>query len=139
MKHLLFTILCLISSVDIYAQGPFKGKFVDESHEIFIVINLYDKDVVIPDQEIYGEMDGFVGSRRNTLVWMITDSKIISDKKAEIEIVNDYGSEDADAELIFEDANTLVYNKKHGSNLRFSKNGKWIRMPSKLTFIRADK
>ena len=139
MKHLLFTILCLISTVYIYAQGPFKGKFVDESHEIFIVINLYDKDVIIPDQELYGEMDGFIGSRRNTLVWMITDSKIISDKKAEIEIVNDYGSEDADAELIFEDENTLVYNKKHGSNLRFSKNGKWIRMPSKLTFIRADK
>ena len=136
MKHLLITISFLLYGLSLSAQGPFKGKFVNDEYEIFLVINLYDKDVLIPNQEIYGEMDGFVGSKRNSLVWMITSSKIVSDKQADIELVNDYGSEDADAVLTFTDENTLVFNKKKGSNLRFSKNGKWFRTPSKITFIK---
>ena len=126
----------LFIAISAGAQQPFKGKFENKEHEIFLMINLYDKNISIPGQEIYGEMDGFVGSKRNSLVWMITSSEVISDKKARIEIVNDYGSEDADAELTIIDENTIEYNKKGGSNLRFSKNGKWFRTPSKIIFQR---
>lgn len=134
MKKLLSIFLLLIITVTLSAQTPFKGKFFNDEHEIFLVINLHDKDITVPGQEIYGEMDGYVGSKRTSLVWMITGSEIHSNKKATIEIVNDYGSEDADAELEFIDENTIQYTRKKGSNLRFSKNGKWVRMPSKILF-----
>ncbi len=123
-------------SVVINAQAPFKGTFQNDEHEIFLVINLYDKDVTIWNQEIYGKLDGYIGSKRNSLVWMITGSEILSDKKARIELINDYGSEDADAELTVIDENTIEYSRKSGSNLRFSKNGKWVRMPSKIKFVK---
>lgn len=136
MKHLIVFISFLFIVLSASAQQPFKGKFENKEHEIFLMINLYDKNISVPGQEIYGEMDGFVGSKRNSLVWMITSSEVISDKKATIEIVNDYGSEDADAELTIIDENTILYTKKSGSNLRFSKNGRWFRTPSKIKFIR---
>lgn len=135
MRQLLTIIMTLMCSV-IVAQTPFKGKFFNDEHEIFLVIDFHNKDITVPGQEIYGEMDGYVGSKRTSLVWMITSSEIISDKKAKIEIVNDYGSEDADAELTIVDKNTIQYTRKSGSNLRFSKNGKWVRMPSKILFVK---
>ena len=134
MKHLLSVLFFMLASITVNAQQPFKGKFYNDEHEIYIVINLYDKNVTVPGQEIYGEMDGYVGSKRTSLVWMITGSELLSDKKAKIELINDYGSEDADAELVIIDENTIEYTKKSGANLRFSKNGKWVRMPGKIVF-----
>ena len=134
MKHILVTITLLLASLHSVAQTPFKGTFHNDEHEIFLVINLYDKDVTVWNQEIYGELDGYIGSKRNSLVWMITDSEILSDKKARIELINDYGSDDATADLTLIDENTIEYSRKSGSNLKFSKNGKWVKMPSKIVF-----
>ena len=136
MRHILSILFFIVASINMNAQQPFKGKFYNDEHEIYIVINLYDKDVTVYGQEIYGEMDGYVGSKRNSLVWMITGSELLSDKKARIELINDFGSEDADAELVLVNDTTLEYTKKSGANLRFSKNGKWVRMPGKIKFIK---
>ena len=136
MKQVLSTLVFLFTVLSINAQSVFKGKYYNDEHEIFLVINFYDKDITIPGQEIYGHLDGYIGSKRTSLVWMITSSEIHSAQKASIEVVNDYGSEDADAILIQKDENTLEYTRKKGSNLRFSKNGKWVRIPSKILFKR---
>ena len=41
-----------------------------------------------------GEMDGYFGSTQSRGIWMIVASKLVDERTAEIEVVNDYGSED---------------------------------------------
>ena len=47
----------------------------------------------LPGQELFGEMPGYFGDRRDSRKWLITDADI-EGKTAHLSIINDYGSED---------------------------------------------
>ena len=51
-------------------------------------------------------------------------------------MINDYGSEDLSATLHLKNDTTLVLEQGRGSAIKIPKNGKWQKLPSKLTFIR---
>ncbi|MDD7319151.1 MAG: hypothetical protein SOZ80_04490 [Prevotella sp.] len=134
---LVFSIICCATKAQ---EGtlredftPFKGKFYNEEYQLFMVINLADKDVVVAGQEILGELDGYFGTTQTGHVWLITSSET-EGNTATIEVVNNYGSEDFTATLTMKDDGTYEFRHIAGSTFKFSVNGKWKKIPARLVF-----
>ncbi|MBR6138268.1 MAG: hypothetical protein IKQ12_01690 [Prevotella sp.] len=141
---LLITILSFICS-NMNAQNnvtsndfiAFIGEFHNNEYNVYIKINLIDKDILVPGQEILGELDGYFGSTQSSHIWPITSSEL-EGSTAQIEVINNYGSEDFTASIILKDNNTLEFKHLKGSTFKFPVNKKWQKLPSKLTFIRKE-
>lgn len=100
-RKILATLLCLIS-ISSMAQTDstlFKGKITNKEYDVYMNIDFYHKNLKVPGQELFGEMPGYFGDRRDSRKWLITDADI-EGKTAHLSIINDYGSEDLTADLI---------------------------------------
>ena len=115
----------------------FIGEFHNNEYNVYIKINLIDKDILVPGQEILGELDGYFGSTQSSHIWPITSSEV-EGSTAKIEVINNYGSEDFTASIILKDNNTLEFKHLKGSTFKFPVNKKWQKLPSKLTFIKKE-
>ena len=87
----------------------------------------------MPRQEILGELPGFFGDQKDSRKWLITGAEV-KGNTAYLEIVNDYGSEDLEAELTLEKDGTYTLEQKKGSTIKIARNRKWVKIPKKLTF-----
>ena len=110
-------------------------------------LDLYGESITVPGLELYGELPGYLSKKRNSFCWLITSSKIDGDK-AELQMINDYGSEDLTATLTVENDSLYVLKQVEGvendslyvlkqvegSTLKVPKDGKWQKLPSKLVF-----
>ena len=115
----------------------FIGEFHNNEYNVYIKINLIDKDILVHGQEILGELDGYFGSTQSSHIWPITSSEV-EGNNAKIEVINNYGSEDFTASIILKDNNTLEFKHLKGSTFKFPVNKKWQKLPSKLIFIRKE-
>jgi hypothetical protein len=115
----------------------FIGEFHNNEYNVYIKINFIDKDILVPGQEILGELDGYFGSTQSSHIWPITSSEV-EGSSAKIEVINNYGSEDFTASIILKNNNTLEFKHLKGSTFKFPVNKKWQKLPSKLTFIRKE-
>ena len=115
----------------------FIGEFHNNEYNVYIKINFIDKDILVPGQEILGELDGYFGSTQSSHIWPITSSEV-EGNTAKIEVINNYGSEDFTASIILKNNNTLEFKHLKGSTFKFPVNKKWQKLPSKLTFIRKE-
>ena len=115
---------------------PFIGTFNNNEYNIYLKLNLYDKNIIVPQQEIFGEVEGFIGNYKDSRKWLITGSKINKDNSATISIINDYGSEDLTALLTLTNDTTIMLTQKDGSTMKIARNRKWQKLPSKLSFIK---
>ena len=136
MKKIIFTLLMAVAALQVMAQEarPFDTTIHNEEYKIYIKMDLYDKDITVPGQDVLGEMDGYFGSTQSRSMWMIVSSRLIDERTAEIEVANDYGSEDFTAVLEVEKDGTYSYKKKDGSTLKFAVKGKWQKLPGSLEF-----
>ncbi len=133
----LIIILLLLSSLSVFAQSDstaFRAYIYNNEYNVYMRINLYDKDILIPGQELYGQLPGFLGKRRNSFCWVITDSKMLSEKVAEIQMINDFGSEDLLATLTYVNDSTYVLQQGKGNTIKVPDNGKWRKLPKTLVF-----
>ena len=99
-------------------------------------INLYDNDIKIPGQEIFGEIGGFLRSDDDSRCWIITSAEMNEKKHtANLEIINDYGSEDLTATLSYNPKDS-VYTLKQGagSTIKIARNRKWVKLPGTMQF-----
>ena len=132
---LLFTFLCCAinaqESVNEDNASAYKGKFYNKEYNIYLVINLSEKNILVPGQEVLGELDGYFGSTQTSHIWAITSSTI-NEKNATIEVVNNYGSEDFIASITIKDNETLEFKHLNGSTFKFPVNNKWQKIPSKI-------
>ncbi|MCD8210906.1 MAG: hypothetical protein LUC37_05120 [Prevotella sp.] len=135
MKRYLLLLVILTVCLCGKAQNtkPFNSEIHNDEYKIFIKMNLYDKNIVAPDNEALGEIEGYFGSTQSTNKWLIVSS-IISGNTAELEVMNDYGSEDFTATITYQEDGTYSYKKKQGSTMKFAVKGKWQKIPSSLTF-----
>lgn len=137
MKKNLSLLAVLSCTLAIQAQQAdstvFRAYLYNEEYDVYMRINLYDQDIIISWQDIYGPLPGFLAKNDYNFCWMITDSKV-SGRKAELEMVNDYGSEDLTATLTLENDSLYVLRQKKGSALKVPNKGKWQKLPATLTF-----
>ncbi len=130
----LFLLLC---NTDGLAQtdSTYIGSFYNSENKIFLNINLVNKNIVVADQDIFGELDGYIGSDQCNHIWAIVSSEI-TDNHAVLEIINNYGSEDFHATLTKDKEGNLIFKHTGGSVLKFPVNRKWQKIPSKILFTR---
>lgn len=78
MRTAIITAILACTQFVSHAQTlkPFKGTFDNKEYDIYLKINLYDKNIIVPQQEIFGEVDGFVGDYKDSRKWLITGSKL---------------------------------------------------------------
>lgn len=135
-KVILISLLALLHGAFAMAQAgkePFKGTFLNKEYQVYITINFQEQNVKVPGQDILGELPGYFGDQKDSRKWLITSAKV-KGKVAYLEIVNDYGSEDLEAELTLEKDGTYTLEQKKGSNIKIARDRKWVKIPGKLTF-----
>ena len=113
----------------------FKGYLSNNEYEVYLQINFYQNDIKVPGQEIFGTIAGFLGDRKDSRKWLITNAAI-EGKTAHLSIINDYGSEDLTADLTLESDGTYSLKQIAGSNIKIARNRKWVKIPKKLTFTK---
>lgn len=117
-------------------DSTFNVTLHNDEYKIYITMNLYDKDVDVPGQAVLGKVEGFIASKQSSSKWIIVSSRIISKTEAEIEVINDYGSEDFMAVIKRNADGTYSYTKKGGSTLKFAVRGKWQKIPGSLELVK---
>lgn len=145
MKRIAAIILLAAAFVSVHAQTQqpaasdtltFMGTFDNKEFNVYLTIDFYHNDVVVPGQEIFGEMPGFFGDKRDARKWLFTAAEITAPTTATISITNDYGSEDLEATLEKQADGTYVLKQEKGSALKIARNSKWVKLPKKLTFTK---
>ena len=143
MRKYLLSIALALFSLTVFAQSAgvaqsvpkdiFHAYLYNEEYKVYLDINLYAQDIVVPGQEIFGKTAGYFGAIRDSRKWLITSAKLHGKNRAEMEITNDYGSEDLSATLTYDTA-TGKYTLKQtgGSRLKIVVNRKWVKIPTEL-------
>lgn len=121
------------------ADTTFCGTLVNDEYQVWLDIDFYAKDILVPDQELFGELAGYFGARRDPRKWLITAAEILSPNAAQLEIINDYGSEDLTATLTLLPDGSYQLRQNDGSPIRIVVNRKWLKLPKTLIFKREQK
>ena len=139
MKKFIILSILAVSSIMGFAQekqAPFNGYFWNEEYKVYLKINLHENNVKVPNHDLFGNLPGYLGKQYNSFYWLITDSKISGKHKAEISLINDYGSEDLKATLTLKNDSILELKQGKGSNIKVANNGKWQKLPNDIVFKR---
>ena len=140
MKSTILSILLSLMCFSAYSQSdaPFKAYIYNKEYKVYMRINLYDNDIKIPGQEIFGEIGGFLRSDDDSRCWIITSAEMNEKKHtANLEIINDYGSEDLTATLSYNPKDSVYTLKQNaGSTIKIARNKKWVKLPSTMQFKR---
>ena len=142
MRKSIFTLAIWLVSLQSMAQGeakPFRAYLYNAEYEVYLRIDFYDESVLIPGNELYGQLPGYLGKKNNSFCWPITSAKIKNKHTAELNLINDYGSEDLTATLTCENDSTYILKQGKGSTLKVPKNGKWQKLPGTLPLKRQSK
>ena len=127
-------------ALSIFAQDStaFKGKIVNDEYQIWIEMDFDAQAVIVPEQEIFGEVAGYLGAKRDPRKWIVTGVEMKNKTTARLEIVNDYGSEDLTATLMLNADGTFTLKQLDGSTIKIAVNKKWVKLPKTLVFKRQD-
>jgi hypothetical protein len=137
MRKFLVIILLVLVATNGYAQKDntaFRAYLYNNEYEVYLRINFYDQDITIPGQELYGDLPGYLGKKNNSFCWVITSCDIKSDKKATMQLINDFGSEDLRATLIRKNDSVHVLQQNEGNAIKVPRKGKWQKLPKELEF-----
>lgn len=137
MKRFLLLTLCILACAATWGQGeakPLKGTFVNDEYDVFLEIDLYEETVEVAGHELLGPLNGYLGKHSNTFCWLITKSTVKGEDKAEISLINDYGSEDLEATITAQADGTITLHQGRGSTLKMASKGKWQKLPATLEF-----
>ena len=137
MKKLFAFALVVLSTLPINAQKkePFRAYLFNKEYDVFLRIDFYNESITIPGQELYGQLPGYLGKMHNSFCWVITAVNV-NGNTAELQMINDFGSEDLNATLTIENDSLYRLKQVEGSTLKVPKNGKWQKLPKSLVFKR---
>ena len=138
MKYLI-TVLFAITALNVSAQEnstAFRAYIYNNKYEVYLRINFYDQNITIPGQELYGKLPGYLGKKNNSFCWVITSCEIKSEKKATMQLINDFGSEDLTATLIRKNDSVYVLRQENGNTIKVPNKGKWQKLPKEIELKR---
>ena len=136
-RHWAILTMWLISAVCLaQTERPFEGYLYNEEYQIYLKLNVYDKNIMVPDQDIYGELPGYLGSKRDSRLWLITDANQLNEKSMELSVINDYGSEDFIARITIDDKGVYTFKHIEGSTYKIVVNSKYVKIPKTITFVK---
>lgn len=121
------------------ADSTFVGYLYNEEYKVFMLIDFYGNSVVSKQQALFGELPGYFGHDIDGRQWMFTSAELLSPTEAELEITNDYGSEDLTARLYVDKDGCYVLKQLSGSRMKIAVNRKWVKLPAELKFKKMPK
>ena len=138
MKRFVFILLLFVTAsvANAQAEKPFVGRLANDEFQIYLVIDFYHNNIIVPGQEIFGEVSGYLADVKNTYKWIITEGKTDNKNTAKLVIINDYGSEDLTATLTINKDGTYSLKQIQGSALKIVRNRKWMKLPKTLVFVK---
>ena len=140
MRRISFSILAFFMAIGAIAEQKdsttFRAYLYNNEYEVYLNINLYDEDIKIPGQELYGTLPGYLGKKNNSFCWVITSASIKDKKTATLNLINDYGSEDLTATLTQKNDSIYILRQESGSTLKVPKNSKWQKIPKTIELNR---
>ena len=139
MRNFLLFILLSTAVWKGYAQQDntaFRAYLYNNEYDVYLRINFYDQAVTIPGQELYGELPGYLGKKNNSFCWVITSCKVESEKKATLQLINDFGSEDLTATLTRKNDSIYVLRQGDGNPIKVPSKGKWQKLPKTIELKR---
>ena len=140
MRKISLTVIALLLTISAFAEQKdsttFRAYLYNKDYEVYLRINLYDEDIKVPGQELYGTLPGYLGKKSNSFCWVITSAKIKDRKTATLNLINDYGSEDLTATLTRQNVSIYILKQVEGSTLKVPKDGKWQKIPKTLELKR---
>lgn len=131
MKKTIVTVLMTCMSLFVSAQSM-NGYYYNDEYQVYLRINAEGQDVTVPGQEIYGELTGYFGSKRDGRLWLITDAKKTEKNKLLITVINDYGSEDFEALLQEDNEGRITMKHKSGSTFKIVVDRKYVKIPKEI-------
>ncbi len=131
-------LLCLatLASGQQADSMPFRAYIINNEYQVYMRINLHDQNIQIPGQELYGPLPGYLGKQYNSFCWVITSCSIKNEHEAELQLINDFGSEDLKATLIRQNDTLYTLRQGSGSTIKVPHQGKWRKLPKTLDFIK---
>ena len=139
MKKTFFTFVWLWWTVVLCAQTDstaFRAHLYNQEYKVALRINLYEQDITVPGQEVFGQMAGYLSKEGTSYCWLIVSADMESETRARLVMSNDYGSEDLEAELTRQNDSIYVLKRLNGSVLKVPNKGKWQKLPTILHFKR---
>lgn len=137
IKALLIFFVIVLYTINMRAQADstFCGKFIDAENNTYLVLDLDSQKVIVPGQEFFGEMAGYLGQKNDSRLWFITSADRISKDKAKIYLTNDYGSEDLEATLVRLSNGNICLKQGSGSRIKIVVNRKWQKLPNEIIYV----
>ncbi len=138
MSKFLTLALFIFQAFSLQAQNakrPFDAQLSNSEFQVTMSINFYEQNITVPGQELYGLLPGYLVKNHNSFSWIITSAKI-KGNKAQMMLINDYGSEDLTATLIQKNDSTYLLKQESGSTLKIPSHGKWQKLPKTIEFKR---
>ena len=117
-------------------NDAFRAYLYNNQYEVYLRINFYEQDITVPGQDLYGQLPGYLGKLHNSFCWVITSCKVKNDKKAEMQLINDFGSEDLKATLTRQNDSIYILKQEEGNTIKVPRNGKWQKLPKTLELKR---
>lgn len=141
MKKVLFLLIICIFSLQMKAQDcqTFKGHLCNNEFMVYLDIDFYANNIIVPGQEIFGELPGYFGALRDSRKWLITSVKLTDPTTAILSITNDYGSEDLEAILKLQKDGSYVLQQKKGSRIKIVVDRKWVKIPTDLVLVKSNR
>ena len=130
-KILLAAYLAMLATA-IQAQKNFRAYLYNNEYNVYLRINFYDQDISVPGQDLYGKLPGYLGKLHNSFCWVITDCEVKDEQHAEMQLINDFGSEDLTATLTWLNDSTYELKQGAGSTIKVPNKGKWQKLPKTL-------
>lgn len=137
MRRILLIALLAIAVSDCFGQKEsksFRAYLYNNEYDVYLRINFYDQDISVPGHELYGDLPGFLGKKNNSFCWAITSCDVLSEKKATMQMINDFGSEDLQATLIRKNDSVYVLRQGSGNPIKVPHIGKWQKLPKQIEF-----
>lgn len=116
-------------------KEPFRAYLINKEYNVYLRIDLYQENISVPGQDLYGKLPGYLSKQHNSFCWLITSAEV-EGNKATLQMINDYGSEDLTATLTAESDSVYVLKQIEGSTLKIPNNGKWQKLPKTLELKR---
>ena len=136
MKRTLVTtfLLSVVLSIEAQHMGVFKGYLYNDEYQVYINMDFYRNNIKVPGQEIFGELPGYFGSKRDGRKWLFVTAELKDSITAKLTITNDYGSEDLEAVLRRLPDGSFELQQNDGSTIKIAVNRKWVKIPKRLQF-----
>lgn len=136
MKRTLVTtfLLSVVLSIEAQYMSVFKGYLYNDEYQVYINMDFYRNNIKVPGQEIFGELPGYFGSKRDGRKWLFVAAELKDSITAKLTITNDYGSEDLEAILRRLPDGSFELQQNDGSTIKIAVNRKWVKIPKRLQF-----